>query len=272
MLDIVFKLLPFLNSLRKDIPDCIGYEIYETTSFSLPREIKEMLIDENHEISLLRRQVVRVDNYSMKSKKNIRIIYSGSWKFSPDFIYRKRESIDVSYRHLEDNKEIVIDELLPNESVLITLYNPSSDFHVIQILFGDEEVTKTMQLLAESKRDPELSKLRFFSVVVYPFILVIAILLLGVSAWKIYDTVMYNNEVIRKQNIINDARDKIYEGLALCYLDVFKNDNDIFNENIKKNVASMEYIMKMNNVKNIDELKKKEDIVLCIKYVNQEKQ
>ena len=268
MLDFIFKLLPFLNSLRKDIPDCIGYEIYETTSFSLPREIKEILTDKNNAISLLKRQVIRIDNYSMKSKKNIRVIYYGCWSFSPDFIYRKRDSIDVSYRHLEDNKEIIIDELLPNESVLITLYNPSKDFHVIQILFGDEEVTKTMQLLAERKRDPELSRLRFFNMVLYPFILVVAILLFGLSIWKIYDTVNYNNEVIRKQNIINAARDKAYEGLDLCYLDVFKNDKTKFNENIEKSAMSIENVIHINNVKSIDELKNKEDIVLCIKYTN----
>ena len=43
------------------------------------------------------------------------------------------------------------------------LYNTSSKFVIDQILFDDSEVTKTMQLLTEIKRYPELFKLKIYT-------------------------------------------------------------------------------------------------------------
>lgn len=110
-------MVSFFNNLRKDIPDSIGYEIYSDNHFPIPRELREFI--RNSEIYSLKSTLIRIDNYSLKSKKNIRVIYSGNWEFSPDISYRRREGVDVNYKIIDKDKEIIIDEILPNESVYI---------------------------------------------------------------------------------------------------------------------------------------------------------
>ena len=96
MFEVIMKWFPFFNNLRKDIPDSIGYEIYSDNHFPIPRELREFI--RNSEIYSLKSTLIRIDNYSLKSKKNIRVIYSGNWEFSPDISYRRREGVDVNYK------------------------------------------------------------------------------------------------------------------------------------------------------------------------------
>ena len=258
MFEVIMKWFPFFNNLRKDIPDSICYEIYSDNHFTIPRELREFI--RNSEIYSLKSTLIRIDNYSLKSKKNIRVIYSGNWEFSPDISYRRREGVDVNYKIIDKDKEIIIDEILPNESVYIFLYNTSSKFVIDQILFDDSEVTKTMQLLTEIKRYPELFKLK-----IYTFILcllsVVTLIMTGGSIYFIYDRY---NMVERHQAMIDDIANSINSKFDGCYIQVYETKKPSFEDAYNKNKWSEYETLKFNKVSNTDELKAKQEVVLCL--------
>lgn len=261
MIESIIKLIPILNTFRKDIPDSIGYEIYPKIFFTLPKELRNHISNENQEIYDLDRIFIRIDNYSLKSKKNIRIIYSGEWGFSPDIQYRRRISTKVKYEILDNEKEIIIDEILPNESVYIILYGTSSNFNIEQILFDDSEVTKTMQLLTEAKRDPELAKFKLYNTFASIFLVIIILLAICAGVWSYIQI----NKANRHQMLIDNAVNEIYKNISGgCYVKVYETKNPKFDEIYNQNKWNSAETFHLNHVQNFSELKQKNEVVLCV--------
>ncbi|QPB42771.1 hypothetical protein [Rodentibacter haemolyticus] len=255
------SLLSILNTFRKEIPDSIGYEIYPRTYFTLPKELREYISNENQEIYNLHRVFIRIDNYSLKSRRNIRVIYSGGWQFSPDIQYRRRENTKVKYKILDDEKEIIIEEILPNESVYIILYGTNYDFNIEQILFDDSEVTKTMQLLTEAKRDPELARMKLCNIFMSIFAIISILLVIGLCGWNY----IYINKVNRQQALIDNAVNEIYKNVSGgCYIGVYETKEPKFNEIYAKNKWNKAETLYLNHVQNLTELQQKDEVVLCI--------
>lgn len=260
MSEWIIKLIPILNAFRKEIPDCIGYEIYHKTFFTLPKELQQYIVDDNQEIHNLNKIIVSIDNYSLKSKKNIRVIYSGKWLFTPDIKYRRRENTKVKYKILDDEKEIVIDEILPNESVYVILYNTSSDFEIEQILFDDSDITKTMQLLAEIKRDPELAKIKIYNILAIVLLVMMTLIAITGMTW-IY---MKSSKIARHQALIDNTVNEIYKNFSGCYISVYETKDPKFDEIYVKNRWNSNETLLLNHVQSISELKRKPEVILCI--------
>lgn len=264
MCEWIIKLLPILNTFRKDIPDSIGYEVYPKMFFTLPKELRKHISNENKEIYNLDRIFIRIDNYSLRSRKNIRIIYSGVWEFSPDIQYRRRTSTKVKYKILDNEKEIVIDEILPNESVYIILYGTNPEFNIDQILFDDSELTKTMQLLTEARREPELAKMKLCTIFLSVIAVIVFLLTISYGIWNYIQI----NKANRHQALIDNVVNEIYKNIPKgCYIGVYETKNPNFDEIYTQNKWNFIDTFHFNHVQNLSELKQKNEVVLCVEKI-----
>ena len=247
----MLRAIKTILDIRKEIPDAVGYDTYGPISFPLPKEIQELLggyIDKPNFINITS---IRVDNYSPKVQKQIRILYVGDYVYEPIFKFHRRD-IPVKFSVKKIEKEFVVEELPPNESVSIEIFYPHKDFGVVLAISGDSEITTTMQKLAEARRYPELVRIKLFTYAIAIFAVVI-VPFLGYAIW----------DKNQENNRINEALSEF----ASCSFTLMKNppDNEKILERKFSNVGIywQNYILSSNKVKSLDELKLKNEVVWC---------
>ncbi|PCI12345.1 MAG: hypothetical protein COB71_09430 [Thiotrichales bacterium] len=158
----MFSTVLNILQLRKEVPDAVGYDTYGPISFPLPKEIQDLLKGDHNRPDFINITSIRVDNFSSKLKNGIRVLYTGDYLYEPIFKFHRRD-IPVKFEVRSDEKEFLIEEIPPNESVSIEIFYPSKDFCVVQALSGEGEITSLMQKLTEAKRYPELARLKLFT-------------------------------------------------------------------------------------------------------------
>jgi hypothetical protein len=192
-----------------------------------------------------------IHNYSSKSQRNIRVLYSGDWAFAPRFSFHRRD-INVKSEVRAEDKAILIHEIPPNESLSIELFNPSNEFNVEQVLLGDVAITKLMQKLAEAKRYPELAKLKFFTFAL-GLLAAVAVPSIALLTW---------NKFSEKHKI-----EAAHSGLLSCVPYIFANSVSHEAELERKMKQAgphlSAYIFYLNKVASLEELKLKDELVLC---------
>ena len=174
----MFNQIKALVDLTKEVPDAVGYEIYGPWDFSLPAEIDTSLSQATSErLESLSQLFVEVANYTHKVQKDLRLQYRGNFGFKPQVSFRRRE-VPVKAELDYENKEIRIAEIPPNESVHVTVFNPSDGFSLEQVLIGDRAVTNAMRKLA-ARRSPAARKYRVILALVYSVLLVAVVAVCG---------------------------------------------------------------------------------------------
>ena len=249
MLDQVKALL----DLKKEIPDAVGYEMDGPDFYPLPSEILATLpTSTSTEIEGMIVRTLRIDNFSSKKQHNIKILFSGSWSYAPRINFMRRSSVQVKYDIFSNDKEILLHEVPPNETVFIHFFNTKERFKIDQVLIGDNAISKTMQRLANAKRSPELVKLTRF-LWVFALMMAAVLLLSFYGIWKKYSD----------NKIIEDAS----AGHLSCSSYVY--DNSSFDVNALKQKYQkagqifQSYVLSVNKVKSFDELQLKEKVILC---------
>ena len=152
-------------------------------------------------------------------------------------------------------KEIYIEELPPNESLSISIFNTDETFQVDQVLIGDQLVTSTMNKLAEFKRIPSFK---------WNFLFITMTIFLSLSA------VGYSFYSMNKSSETNQLIAKAYKNLGYMKCQPFEFDNAIGNE--KKLERKYQQLSKtqqqntliLNNVSTYEKLKVKDDILFCL--------
>lgn len=246
--------LKALLDIGKDAPDAVGYSVAEAISFPLPEEVAESLPDGvTKDLSKLILLHVSIYNYSSKSQRNIRVLYAGDWELSPSIAFDRRE-VSVKYSINEDEKEIVIDEIPPNESVYLNIFNPYRGFKIDQVLLGDKKITGFMQRLAEAKRFPGLIRLKAVTAIMF-------LALIACIAFVGYKVLGVRNEVSAN----NAEMAALLKNSGLCRLYSYRNDkpDDLDIVLLTKNIYPLEKVLGMNNVSTMDELRSKKTILLC---------
>lgn len=237
--------------LKKEVPDPIGYDTYGPISFPLPNEIQELLERNHINHDFINITSIRVDNYSSKTQKEIRVLYTGDYHYQPVFKFHRRE-IPVKFEVLDDDKEFLIKEIPPNESVSIEIFNPSTEFEVVQALSGDSEITSVMQKLAEARRYPEIARMKLFAYTTS----ILAVVILSFAGYVIWSKVQ---ESVR----INEA----YSGFASCSPSFMKNppENEKMLERKFKRLDFywQNYILSSNKVQSLEELLLKDELIWC---------
>lgn len=235
--------------LKKEIPDAIGYDTVGPISFPLAKEIQESA--QNNQLDYISLFSMTVYNFSAKVQKEIRILYSGDYEYQPIIKFSNRE-IMVRYEENQDNKELIIKEIPPNESISIEVFYPSKHFKIIQVLIGDHEITTLMQKLVEAKRYPSLV---YSKMMMYILVLVFSIAL-AFLAFKIWETRQAHQS-------IQDA----YSGFESCRPSLLKNPpghEQVLERNYKKlNDVWKNHVLILNKVVSLEALKLKDEIVWC---------
>lgn len=251
----MFTQIKALLDIRKEAPDAVGYNTWGPISFPLPIEITEAIPESiSNKISELICLHISIYNYSPKSQRDIRVLYSGDWEFSPKISFDRRET-PVKFNINQEDKEIVINELPPNEAISIEVLNPHHDFKIDQVLLGDKQITKLMQKLAEAKRHPTLARLQLITV--------IALLsILASFSWAIF-SLWRTTEEINSQDL---EFSKLLGDSGLCKLRIFENKgtiNDLAREFISPKQLSLEEALRLNKASSFEELQLKSKIILC---------
>ncbi len=251
----MFKELLSIFQIRKEIPDAVGYTTYGPVSFPIPEELISELDSPN--FKTLRRITLlslRIDNYSSKIQKNIRVLYSGGFSYSPKFEFNRRRSIQVKHKLIEEDKEVIVTELPPNESVFITIFNPFDDFKIEQVLLGEYEITKLMQKIVEAKRDPGLARMQLMTLALIPA-MIFGLLFVGY--------------LVREDKLERTFINSTYSNLGFEGCTPYLYNNPLGEEKALerkfKNTSQYwrRHIFLVNNVNSFGELKIKDTILWC---------
>lgn len=241
--------------ILKDAPDAVGYNINGPISFPLPTDIAEALPDSiSNKISELLIMRISVYNYSTKSQRDVRVLYSGDWEFSPKISFSRRD-IPVRYTINSEDKEITISELPPNETVAIDLFNPLRSFKIDHVLLGDQQITKGMQSLANARRYPEILRVKLALGLALVSMVAVGSWA-GYTIWKTQEETVQHNSKVEK--LIKDA--------SLCKFYVVENseiEKTLDHEFSKSSHLSIEGILMINNATSLEELKQRDSILLC---------
>jgi hypothetical protein len=233
----------------------VGSVIGDVYPYSVPCEILKALPELTAEpLKKMTAIDLRIDNYSSKIQKNIRILFSGNYHYSPSIKFLRRD-VEVKAEIHDLDKEIFVSEIPPNESILITFFCPNN-FELNQLLIDDHEVTESMQKLANNKRYPSVALMNRILL----FILILAFASLAQSGYILYSLWRKTQE----NRLIDIAAAK--SNLSACSWSVF--DNSLDKEKLlERKFEQLEnfkvFTLKLNKVSSLDELKKKEQVILC---------
>lgn len=237
--------------LKKEVPDAVGYDTYGPISFPIPKEFQDSLKDNHNKLGFIILTSIRIDNYSSKVQKSIRVLYSGDFSYQPVFKFHRRD-IAVKFEIISNEKELVIDEIPPNESVSIEIFYPSNDFEVVQVLSGDNEITSLMQKLAEARRYPELARMKL---IMYAT-LAVAATSIPVGGYFTWNKMQENARI-----------EAAYSDFMSCSPSLMNNPPD--NEKILErkfnnlDIYWQNYLLSSNKVHSLKELKLKDELIWC---------
>lgn len=251
------QLLAMVN-LGEKLPEAVGWKFLGPFGLSLPEEVLEALNDTQVEIdSTYTGSALVVYNYSGVSKAEIRVLYSGGFKFRPTVSYGRR-NVPVKWEHDSENNEFVFYDTPPNEKIEIELFNVYQNFSVDQVLVDGRLITEFMNKRALAKAYPELRFPR--ALIVGCFFLCAAVLLItGYTGYTVY-----------KQNQDNELLSGIPAGFSRCTLSVFENPpGESSREVLARKIKKMEPWMKQvllakNKVASEVDLYDLDRVILCI--------
>ncbi|MFT0182919.1 hypothetical protein ACMSIO_21100 [Pseudomonas benzopyrenica] len=253
----MFDQLLALVNLGEKLPEAIGWSYDGPYKTSLPEEFLTEISD-----SITRDQrhllcsYLTIYNYSGQSKSEVRILYSGEFRFKPIIFYQRRKAL-VKWDHNEDNKEITIFDVPPNESVNITLCWPYNDFRVDQVLVDDKLITELMKRRALARAYPELQT-SIWAIAISALLLAAGFCVLIYLGYLVYGR-------YQDQKLLEQATD----GVVGCTLSIYENPpnpaaKEMLNRKIKKLEPWMvSLVLKKNNVYSIEDLHDLDKIILC---------
>lgn len=252
LVTLALIVLGWIKSRRENRPPAVGYRTFGPVKYSLPREIltDEFSEKRNGALDLVLFTII-VDNLSSASCRNVRILYSGDCEYDERLEFKRRE-VGVKYGVDRNNKEILIDEVPPNETVAVEFFNPDRWFSIEQVLIGDLEITDSMKKLAEERRYPSLywTKLAVTAVMA---ITVVAVLMVTGVVWK--------------KNRDSEVISAVTGGTGGCVPTVIY-DVDENKEDVRKRFSVLMYpfdrmVLGMNKVSSLGELVEKKVVVMC---------
>lgn len=235
----------------KELPDAVGYSTYGPIAFPLPEEISitspASAGVSNNEVLLLG---LNIYNQTSKVQENIRILFDGELELKPK-LRLERRNIEPKFELFQDDKEIRIKSLPPNETLTISIFNPKDNFRIHQVLVGDKEVTQLMQKLAEIKKYPTLARLQLLTLLL-AFAAVVGASVAGIAFWKRW----------QEDKIISEAT----RGLASCNPYVFENPPEnakLIERKVSQLGVYKHFVLFANKVESTEQLKQKDQVILC---------
>ncbi|MET4878411.1 hypothetical protein AB7160_00075 [Morganella morganii] len=253
----MFNQILSLIKIHQELPDAIGYTLsQENHLFTLPKEVTDSCSEEVADVlNDLYCVYLRIDNYTNKVQKSIRVLLAGSSEFTPRVLFRRHRN-RVTHEIQSEENEILIHEMPPNESIFIIFYNPDAKFSVEQILVGDKTITPTMRKLAEAKRDPKLFRIKFITGLMLFISIIVATGCFSVLGYTLWDHHKTNQ-------IMEDA----LSDFSMCQNEIFYNSTEKEKElerKFRQLGTAGTTTLAINHVSSLDELKLKDIVILCV--------
>ncbi|CAE6938275.1 hypothetical protein R69608_05082 [Paraburkholderia nemoris] len=249
---ISFAVWGWFRSQRQSRPLAIGYEIFGPFSHPLPVDIlKEDIIAQSQTPAELVILALRLDNYSNESCRNLRVLYSAECEYPAQLEFKRRDT-EVRYNIDHKNKEILIDEIPPNETVSVAFFNPYKGFSIEHVLIGDAKVTDSMRKHAEAKRYPMLywsGKIATAAML----ITVVTAFWAGHELWK----------SSKDREIISSATGNLGGCVPTVIHDSDENQDDLNHRFLALNYPYDRMVLAMNKVSSLEELDKKKTVIFC---------
>ncbi|KPJ87345.1 MAG: hypothetical protein AMJ53_18295 [Gammaproteobacteria bacterium SG8_11] len=244
MIDKVLNVI----GLFKELPEAIGYSIFGPLAFSLPKELQEAIGQSaSKKIETVNVVYLKVDNFTNKEIRELSIMYGGSFSYTPNLNYERRE-IKPDHQQQEDKKVFLIKNIPPKDSVKIEIFlDQNETISIDNVLADGVLVTKWMQKIADIHRYPRFA-------IMYLAMLV----MLGFTGWTAYS----NWTTTENYKIVNESMSD-WEGCS-----PYPFENNIESEKLLKRefLQQQNYhwlIFKLNKVNSFEELKLKDTVILC---------
>jgi hypothetical protein len=249
---VLDQLLAAVN-LGEKLPDAVGWQFFGPYKLSLPEEVLEE-VSENLG-SIYTTAGLYIYNYSGSSKSEIRVLYSGSFKFKPLVSYGRR-NVAVKWKHDEENNEFIFLNTPPNEQIEIELFNTFDNFSVDQVLVDGKLVTGFMNKRAIARAYPA------------PKWIKVSMIGLCIFAAAVVSTTGYTSYNIYKQREDSELLSGLPAGYSACIPYVFYNPpNDISKQTLRRKINKlqpwMSYLLAKNKVSFQEELYDLDRVVLC---------
>jgi len=260
MIQRTISLISSLLDLKKEVPDFVGYEIVRTITVPLPDEMSDVIYEQvghDHDARLMTITMLQVYNSSSKMQKNIRILYSGDYNFLPKMAFSKRNN-NVAYTEIKESNEITIDEIPPENTLQMLLFNTTDDFEIEDVIVNGSKITTLMQWLAKAKMEPE-----YTSLVIQNKLLYFTTILLGITAlctvtflfMTLYER---NNTLDRLYDDLDSVKCKVYD-LSKGMTDI----DDLTADFDKLDIRSQYSNVILNKTTTFQEMKAKGLVILC---------
>ncbi|WP_405122311.1 hypothetical protein ACI514_21150 [Pseudomonas sp. M20] len=240
-----------LNSLRKDLPDAIGWTTMGPYLYHAPAE---MVSGETRYTCTQ----IALYNESDSTLADVKLLYRGNFEFVPLITYSRHEAA-VKWEHNAADKELVLKQVPPNEEVDISIYNPR-DFEVVQVLVNGRKITDFMTRRALAKAYPTPLRWR----IAFPVLGILVLGALSYTSWRTYSMVKSNMDYERDYSLLST----VPNGFSGCHPYVFDNPPNDSSEKqlerlLKQQNQWMDFILAMNKVSLPEELHLKDRVVLC---------
>lgn len=240
--------------IKKETPDAVGYQVFGPVVYNPPKELLDNLSTADREcLSEIKTWYVTIDNVSSNTQKNIRVIYSGDIGLNPEVESQSRD-VPVDFESNQDKKEIIVKEILPDDSIIISIHNANDDFKVNNVLIEDKMVTTTMQKLAEAKRRPSLM-----------WLYIVLTLSVGATAYSVIST----KNKLDEQRKIDTYMEKFYDklGYGSCTPSIFENsigkEKELERAYKKLSTSDQANTLKFNDVDSYEQLKVQDEVLFC---------
>lgn len=249
---ISFAVWGWLKSQRQNRPLAFSYDIFGPFSYPLPVDIlKENIVAQTQTPAELVILALRLDNYSDASCRNLRVLYSAECEYPAQLEFKRRDT-EVRYNIDPKNKEILIDEIPPNETVSVAFFNPSNGFSVEQVLIGDTKVTDSMRKHAEAKRYPML----YWSGKIATAAMLIAVVTAFWAGYNIWKS-------SKDREIIASATGNLGGCVPIVIYDSDENRDDLNHRFLALNYPYDRMVLAINKVSSLEELDKKKTVIFC---------
>ncbi|WP_133254604.1 hypothetical protein [Paraburkholderia unamae] len=241
-----------MKSKQQNRPQAVGYDSLGPFNFPLPHEIlKEEIAAQTQDLPELAISVLMLDNHENASHRDLRILYSGEFEYSAQLEFRRRD-VKVRYKIDCQNKEILIDEIPPRETISVVFFNPDAGFSIDYVLIGDTEITTPMRKLAAAKRDPKLywyGKIANYVMVIS----VVAMLYTGYAVWK------QNQD----QRVISSISGNLEGCTPTVIYESDEHQSDLNRRFLKLNYPFDRLVLSLNKVSSLQELDAKKTVIFC---------
>lgn len=237
-----------ITALYKELPDAIGWSSHGPFLHYAPKE----LVNSEYRYLL---SSIAVYNQTDSTLAEVRILYKGDFGFSPHVEYSRHDA-PVNWSHNVQGKELIAHDIIPREIVELSIYNPTPEFEVMQVIVDGKRITELMTRRALARAYPSPLWMRLL----LPLFGLLGLATFGFIGWAVYTS--------HAQQKNNDLLSAMLKQLPACQFKVFENPPDGSREKeldrlLKQQEDWLPHILAANKERSVERLRLRNPVILC---------